>query len=100
MPFNKGDKNINREGRPKGNSYSLKLSEQITEYCEENLTYFLQEIKSMKNGHAKAQAFISILNYALPKLTESNSIIDINKLSHDDLNRLLNLYFEANEDNI
>jgi hypothetical protein len=73
MPFKKEDKNINREGRPKGNSYSVKLREQITEYCEENMTYFLQEIKSMKNGHAKVQAFISILNYALPKLTEANS---------------------------
>ncbi len=100
MPFNKGDKNINREGRPKGSSYSLKLREQITEYCEENLTYFLQEIKSMKNGHAKAQAFISILNYALPKLTESNSTFDLDQLSKEDLDKLINLYFKENESNI
>lgn len=90
MPFKKGDKNINRAGRPAGTAYSAKLRQQITNYCEENLEYFLNEIKSLKPGHAKSQAFLSLLNYALPKLTESNSIINIDDLSSEDIDNLFN----------
>ena len=91
MPFTKNDTKINRAGRPKGStSYSAKLRQQITDYCEENLEYFLNEIKSMKTGHAKAQAFLSLLNYALPKLTESNSVIDIENLTETDVDKLFN----------
>lgn len=89
MPFKPNDNNINRAGRPKGSfSYSVKLRNQITEYCEENISYFLEEIKSMKNGHAKAQAFLTLLNFALPKLTESNSTLDISNLSDEDIEKL------------
>lgn len=88
MPFKQGDSNINRKGRPKGSGYSLKLREQVTSFCEDNLLYFLEEIKNMRNGHAKAQAFISLLNFALPKLTESNSYLDIESLSDEDLDRI------------
>jgi len=88
MPFKQGDKNINREGRPKGASYSVKLREQITEYCEDNLLYFMEEIKGMKAGHAKSQAFLALLNFALPKLTENNSVIDIDKLSPEEIDSL------------
>ena len=91
MPFKKNDLTINRGGRPKGStSYSAKLRQQITNYCEENLEYFLNEIKSMKTGHAKSQAFLSLLNYALPKLTESNSIINIDDLGADEIDKLFN----------
>ena len=91
MPFKKGDNNINRAGRPKG-SYSLKLRESITNFCEENILYFLDEIKQMKTGHAKSQAFLTLLNYALPKLTENNSTFDFNSLSDSDIDNLLNRY--------
>ncbi len=94
MPFKKGDRNINREGRPKGTSYSLKLREQITDYCQDNLDYFLEEIKGMKTGHAKSQAFLALLNFALPKLTESNSSIDIDKLSTEEIDKLFNKYMQ------
>ncbi|MBK9285844.1 MAG: hypothetical protein IPM51_16230 [Sphingobacteriaceae bacterium] len=97
MPFKKGDNNINREGRPKGTSYAIKLREQITEYCEANLLYFLEEMKSMKAGHAKSQAFLALLNFALPKLTESNSYIDIDKLSNQELDSLLERHLNTNE---
>jgi hypothetical protein len=91
MTFIKGDTKINRAGRPKGStSYSAKLRQQITEYCEENLLYFLNEIKAMKSGHAKSQAFLTLLNYALPKLTESNSVIDVDKLSTDEVDKIFN----------
>lgn len=91
MPFQLNDKNINRGGRPKGSfSYSVKLRNQITDFCEENLEYFLNEIKSMKNGHAKSQAFLALLNFALPKLTENNSQIDLNNLTDNDIEKLFN----------
>jgi len=90
MPFRKGDTNINRKGRPKGASYSMKLRKEITEYCEDNLPYFLNEIKSMKSGHAKSQAFLALLNFALPKLTESNSYLDIESLSSEEVDNLFN----------
>lgn len=97
MPFKKEDKNINRNGRPKGTSYSIKLRQQITDYCEDNLAYFLNEIKSMKTGHAKSQAFLALLNFALPKLNESNSQIDLNKLSNDELDFLIEKLLNRNE---
>lgn len=89
MPFEKGTSG-NKNGRPKGTSYSYLLRQQITDYCEENLIYYLDEIKAMRTGHAKSQAFLSLLNYALPKLTESNSTIDIDDLSSEQIDQLFN----------
>ena len=40
MAFKKGESG-NKNGRPKGTSYSYILRQQITDYCEENLIYFL-----------------------------------------------------------
>jgi hypothetical protein len=97
MPFKKGDNNINRAGRPKG-SYSLKLRESITNFCEENIIYFLDEIKHMKTGHAKSQAFLTLLNYALPKLTENNSTFDFSSLSDSDIDNLLNRYLHEHSE--
>ena len=88
MPFQKGDRNINRIGQNK-NLYSGLLRAQITEYCERETKYFLSEIKSMRTGHAKAQAFIALLNFCLPKLTETNSVLDIEKLSSEQISFLL-----------
>jgi len=97
MPFTKGDKNINRAGRPKG-SYSMKLRESITTFCEDNILYFLDEIMRMKTGHAKSQAFLTLLNYALPKLTENNSTIDIGSLSENDIDAMLNRYIHEHSE--
>lgn len=100
MPFKKDDPSINRQGRPKGksNSYSVKLREQINEYCEENMDYFLQEIKGMRKGYAKAQAFLTLLNYVLPKLTESNSEINLSDLSEEQLNSIIERYLKNEND--
>lgn len=92
MPFKKEDKNINRKGRPKGSGYSLKLRESISIFCENNIDHFLNEMLKMKTGYAKSQAFLTLLNYALPKLTENNSSIDISRLSEDDIELLINKY--------
>jgi hypothetical protein len=97
MPFSKGDKNINRTGRPKG-GYSMKLRESITNFCEANIVYFLDEIKRMKTGHAKSQAFLTLLNYALPKLTENNSTIDFSNLLESDIDNLLNRYIHEHSE--
>jgi len=87
MAFKKGESG-NKNGRPKGTSYSYILRQQITDYCEENLLYFLEEIKSMRTGHAKSQAFLTLLNFALPKITETNSTIDIDSLSPQQIESL------------
>lgn len=87
MPFEKGTSG-NKNGRPKGTSYSYLLRQQITDYCEENLIYYLDEIKSMRTGHAKSQAFLSLLNFALPKITETNSVIDIDSLTAEQIEQL------------
>ena len=86
MRFEKG-KSGNPNGRPK-TAYSSKLRSTLIEWCEDNILDFLKEIKEMK-GNQKAQAFIALLNFALPKLTEANSKIDLQNLSNDEIDKLL-----------
>jgi len=94
MPFKPNDSNINRKGRPKGSgNYSVKLREDISKFCEENLMLFLNDIKAMKPGYSKAQSFLTLLNYALPKLTETNSMPDMESLTDNQLDALLNKYY-------
>lgn len=94
MPFTPNDANINRKGRPKGtNSFSVKIREDITNFCDENLMLFLNDIKAMKPGYAKAQSFLTLLNYVIPKLTESNSMPDMESLTDNQLDTLLNKYY-------
>lgn len=87
MPFKPGQSG-NSKGRPKDKIYSFALRQQISNYCEENLSYFLQELKGMRSGKAKIDAFLTLLNYALPKLTESNSSIDIENLTAEQIEKL------------
>jgi hypothetical protein len=91
MPFQKGDVNINRGGRPKNTfSYSYKLRQIITNFCEDNADEFLNEIKKMRTGYAKAQAFTTLLQFCLPKMTENNSTIDINSIPAEQIDELIN----------
>lgn len=96
MPFVKGQSG-NIKGRPKNSfGYSYKLREVVTNFCEENALDFLNEIKKMRTGHAKAQAFISLLNFCLPKLTEANSHIDINSIPDNQINSLIQKLIDEN----
>lgn len=89
MPFTKGQSG-NIKGRPKNTfTYSYKLRQIVNEFCENNATEFLNDIKKMKPGHAKAQAFISLLNFCLPKITEQNSIIDLQSIPDHQINYLI-----------
>jgi hypothetical protein len=86
MRFEKG-KSGNPNGRPK-TVYSSKLRSTVIGWCEDNALDFLKEIKEMK-GNQKAQAFIALLNFAMPKLTEQNSTINLETLNDQDLDKLL-----------
>lgn len=87
MPFKKGEEwNGNKYGRPV-NAHSHEIREQITHFCKENLLYFLEEMKAMRKGHAKAQAFLTLLLFVLAKKSELK--IDINKLTTEELNLIL-----------
>ena len=97
MPFKKGDERINRSGRPKQSfSYSYKLRQLITQFCEDNATDFLNDIKKMRTGYAKAQAFTTLLQFCLPKMTESNSSIDLNSIPQNQLNDLIKKLIDEN----
>jgi hypothetical protein len=97
MPFKKNDTNINRSGRPKQSfSYSYKLRQLITQFCEDNATDFLNDIKKMRTGYAKAQAFTTLLQFCLPKMTESNSSIDLNSIPQNQLNDLIKKLIDEN----
>jgi len=88
MPFKKDDPNINRTGRPKA-SASIMLRQHITEYCEENLQVFLIELKNHKAGKVKFDAFIQLLRFCIPVLSEQNSVFNIDALTDEQINSLL-----------
>jgi hypothetical protein len=90
MPFIKNDPNINRGGRPKNTfGYSYNLRKLLTDFCEENALDFLNDIKKMRPGYAKAQAFTTLLQFVLPKLTESNSFIDVSSLPEEQIDEII-----------
>lgn len=94
MPFKKGESG-NIKGRPKNSfGYSYKLRQIVTEFCEDNAMDFLKEIKHMRTGHAKATAFISLLNFCLPKITENNSVIDLQTIPDEQINDLIKRLIE------
>lgn len=82
--------NGNKNGRPK-TSFSISLRGQVTEFCEANAGKFLNEILNMKPSYAKSQAFIALLNFCLPKLTEANSKLDVSSMTDQEVERVLDI---------
>lgn len=67
MPFEKGDKRINRKGRKPGttNERIKELREKIYDLVNENYETLQIEFKSMK-GKEKFQALSQLLKFCLP----------------------------------
>jgi hypothetical protein len=75
MPFKKGDKRINRQGRPKGseNKTAKEIREAYTKLISENLNNMSKWLRKIgKDDPVKAMdILIKLSEYTVPKLTRA-----------------------------
>lgn len=89
MKWQPGQPSPNPFGRPKGTTYSFKLKMIITNHLEENLSQYLDEVKALRPSMTKVNAILGLLQFSLPKLSQSDSTIDINSLTNAEAASLL-----------
>jgi hypothetical protein len=87
MGFTKGDKNINRMGRPVGSKNKLYSSRRfILNTLEDNRDKLIHELKELK-GEKFVQYYIRLLEFVLAK--RNNQILDVEKLSEKEVKDLI-----------
>lgn len=87
MGFKKGDKNINRMGRPVGSKNKLYSSRRfILNTLEDNRDKLIHELKELK-GEKFVQYYIRLLEFVLAK--RNNQILDVEKLSEKEVKDLI-----------
>ena len=89
MAHKKGHTN-NPHGRPKGtpNKVTGKLREMITGFLEGEFATIKREFKSLP-AKEKARVYADLLNYAIPKLQSTSLDFDFDKLSDDQLDKVI-----------
>ena len=87
MPFEKGDKNINRLGRPIGSKNRLYATRSfIFNLLENNRDKLMIELDSL-HGEKYVQLYMRLLEFVLAKRT--NQILKVDKLSDKEIQDLL-----------
>jgi hypothetical protein len=69
MAFKKGDKNINRTGRPKGAVNYAELRAFLGEFLEDNKEKFVVECRKLK-GMAFTKVYLEAMQYTTPKMKQ------------------------------
>lgn len=87
MGFKKGDKNINRLGRPVGSKNKLYSTRRhIFNLLENNRDKLTFELKHLE-GEKFVQYYIRLMEFVLAKRT--NQILDVDKLSEKEVQDLI-----------
>lgn len=92
MPFSKGDRNINRKGRPTlGNDISsVQMRNKVRGLLDDNFEKLQTELGAT-SGKSFVNAYISLLPYSLPKYANKEPKFDITSLDEDSINALFDL---------
>ena len=87
MPFEKGDENINRLGRPVGSKNKLYSTRRfIFNLLEKQRDRLEVELDGL-HGEKYVQLYMKLLEYVLAK--RSNQILKVDKLTDKEINDLL-----------
>lgn len=87
----KAGKKSSRAGVP--NKANAALRERVHALIDDNYQQVVRDIKSLK-PRERVDAWLKLLEYALPKLQRSEMSIDITNLSDEEVDRLLNRVIE------
>jgi ribosome-binding ATPase YchF (GTP1/OBG family) len=86
MPFEKGDKRINRSGRKKGakNKVSPELKQSIEAFLNKNWKDLEKQYKAL-SSRDKMKFYTDLLPYVVPKLQNSKNEFDLTNLTQSQL---------------
>ena len=90
MGFKKGQSG-NPNGRPKGspNKLSIPLRERITEFLLKNFDTIERDFPTLRPIE-RAKVYRELLHYGLPRLQTLSIDTDLEKLSNDQLDKIIN----------
>ena len=99
MAFRKGDKNINRQGRPPGvqNKSTEEIRQMLGLIIEENLPRIREAIKEMKTEKL-INTIDKLLRHYMPRQREHEVKMDLEALSQEDLEYMTELLFKKSMD--
>lgn len=88
MPFKKG-KSGNPNGRPSGtpNAISRDLREVIQNLLESQYEQILTDLEALEPKD-RVNAWIRLLDFAVPKLQRTENVIDLSKLTDEQIDNL------------
>jgi len=99
MPFKENDKNINRQGRPKG--MPNKINAEIKQFVAALIQKKLPELEAAfdkLNARDKCKFFIDLLPYFVPRMQNVEMKVDYENLSYEQLEFIVGSLLNANID--
>ena len=91
MRNDKGQFTKGNPGRPKGSTTKNAevLRERISYLLDENYEQILDDLDELK-PRERVQAWIQLLEYALPKLARTEMTVDVTKMTDEEIDRMIN----------